>query len=166
MTATTRALGAFYGLALGDALGMPTQSLSREQVKARFGAITGLEDADADQPIAPNMPKGSITDDTEQAILVGQLLVDGQGRIEPTELAQRLIDWEAVMRAKGSQDLLGPSTKRAIDMILAGHTPEESGRYGTTNGAAMRITPGGHRGGRQRPGAVYPGGDPGVPGHP
>ncbi|WP_256740225.1 ADP-ribosylglycohydrolase family protein, partial [Pseudomonas sp. K5002] len=75
MTATTRALGAFYGLALGDALGMPTQSLSREQVKARFGAITGLEDADADQPIAPNMPKGSITDDTEQAILVGQLLV-------------------------------------------------------------------------------------------
>ncbi|NWC91716.1 MULTISPECIES: ADP-ribosylglycohydrolase family protein [unclassified Pseudomonas] len=141
MTATTRALGAFYGLALGDALGMPTQSLSREQVKARFGAITALEDADADQPIAPNMPKGSITDDTEQAILVGQLLVDGQGTIEPTELAQRLIDWEAVMRAKGSQDLLGPSTKRAIDMILAGHTPEESGRYGTTNGAAMRITP-------------------------
>jgi ADP-ribosylglycohydrolase len=26
-------------------------------------------------------------------------------------------------------------------MILAGHTPQESGRYGTTNGAAMRITP-------------------------
>ena len=45
------------------------------------------------------------------------------------------------MRAKGSQDLLGPSTKSAIDMILVGHTPEESGRYGTTNGAAMRITP-------------------------
>nr|WP_314567002.1 ADP-ribosylglycohydrolase family protein [uncultured Pseudomonas sp.] len=141
MTPHTRALGAFYGLALGDALGMPTQSLSREQVRARFGAISGLEDADADQPIAPNMPAGSITDDTEQAILVGELLVEGQGTIEPTVLAQRLIDWEAVMRAKGSQDLLGPSTKRAIDMILAGHTPEESGRYGTTNGAAMRITP-------------------------
>ncbi|MCU1783098.1 ADP-ribosylglycohydrolase family protein [Pseudomonas sp. 13B_2.1_Bac1] len=141
MTQQNRALGAFYGLALGDALGMPTQSLSREQVRARFGAITGLEDADADQPIAPNMPAGSITDDTEQAILVGELLVEGQGSIEPTVLAQRLIDWEAVMRAKGSQDLLGPSTKRAIDMILAGHTPEESGRYGTTNGAAMRITP-------------------------
>ena len=141
MTPQNRALGAFYGLALGDALGMPTQSLSREQVQQRFGAITGLEDADADQPIAPNMPAGSITDDTEQAILVGELLVEGHGKIEPTVLAQRLIDWEAVMRAKGSQDLLGPSTKRAIDMILAGHTPEESGRFGTTNGAAMRITP-------------------------
>ncbi|KAF1011787.1 MAG: ADP-ribosyl-[dinitrogen reductase] glycohydrolase [Pseudomonas fluorescens] len=141
MTVNTRALGAFYGLALGDALGMPTQSLSREQIKARFGAITALEDAHADQPIAPNMPAGSITDDTEQAILVGQLLVDGHGKIEPAELARRLIDWEAAMRAKGSQDLLGPSTKRAIEMILAGHTPQEAGRYGTTNGAAMRITP-------------------------
>ena len=141
MTAHGRALGAFYGLALGDALGMPTQSLSREQIRARFGAITGLEDANADQPIAPNMPAGSITDDTEQAILVGELLVEGQGTIAPSVLAQRLIDWEARMRAKGSQDLLGPSTKRAIDMILTGHTPEESGRYGTTNGAAMRITP-------------------------
>jgi len=141
MTALDRALGAFYGLALGDALGMPTQSLSREQIKARFGEITALEDAGPDQPIAANMPKGSITDDTEQAILVGQLLVDGNGRIEPSVLAQALIAWEAEMQAKGSQDLLGPSTKRAIEMILAGHSPEEAGRYGTTNGAAMRITP-------------------------
>lgn len=141
MNSNDRALGAFYGLALGDALGMPTQSFSRAQIIARFGQITGLVDAPADQPIAPNMPKGSITDDTEQAILVAQLLIDGNGDIDPSTLAQRLIAWEAVMQAKGSQDLLGPSTKRAIEMILAGHSPEESGRYGTTNGAAMRIAP-------------------------
>ncbi|MBD9441152.1 ADP-ribosylglycohydrolase family protein [Pseudomonas sp. PDM04] len=141
MTALNRALGAFYGLALGDALGMPTQSLSRAEIRARFGDITRLEDAGPHQPIAANMPRGSITDDTEQAILVGQLLIDGRGNIEPSVLAQRLIEWEAAMQAKGSQDLLGPSTKRAIEMILAGHSPEEAGRYGTTNGAAMRITP-------------------------
>ncbi|MEX6664400.1 ADP-ribosylglycohydrolase family protein [Pseudomonas sp. W2-17] len=136
-----RGLGAFYGLALGDALGMPTQSLSREQIRQRFDRITTLQAAGADQPIAPNMPAGSITDDTEQAVLVAELLVAGEGRIEPSDLAQHLIDWEAVMQAKGSQDLLGPSTKRAIEMILAGHSPEEAGRFGTTNGAAMRITP-------------------------
>ena len=140
-TARDRALGAFHGLALGDALGMPTQSLSREQIRARYGRIDGLIAADADQPIAPNMPAGAITDDTEQAMLVGELLVAGQGHIDPTGLAQRLIDWEAAMRAKGSQDLLGPSTKRAIEMILAGASPEQAGRFGTTNGAAMRITP-------------------------
>jgi ADP-ribosylglycohydrolase len=136
-----RALAAFYGLALGDALGMPTQSLSREQIKHRFDRITTLTAADADQPIAPNMVAGSITDDTEQAVLVAELLIAGGGLIRPSDLAQSLIDWEAVMQAKGSQDLLGPSTKRAIEMILAGHSPEEAGRFGTTNGAAMRITP-------------------------
>lgn len=141
MSPTQRALGAFYGLALGDALGMPTQSLSHEQIRQRFGSIHTLEDAGPDQPIAANMPKGSITDDTEQAILVGRLLVQGRGRIDPQELAQGLVEWEAAMRAKGSQDLLGPSTKHAIEMILAGYSVEESGRYGTTNGAAMRITP-------------------------
>ena len=141
MTLTDRALGAFYGLALGDALGMPTQSFSRGQILTRFGHITTLENAPADQPIAPGMVAGSITDDTEQAILVGQLLVEGNASIDPNQLAQRLITWESGMQAKGSQDLLGPSTKRAIEMILAGHSPEQSGRYGTTNGAAMRITP-------------------------
>ena len=79
MNSNDRALGAFYGLALGDALGMPTQSFSRAQIIARFGQITGLADAPADQPIAPNMPKGSITDDTEQALLMGRLLVEGGG---------------------------------------------------------------------------------------
>ena len=141
MTQPDLALGALYGLALGDALGMPTQSFSRGQIQARFGRITTLESAPADQPIAPNMLAGSITDDTEQAILVGQLLVEGKGTIDPDQLARRLITWESGMQAKGSQDLLGPSTKRAIQMILAGHSPAESGRYGTTNGAAMRIAP-------------------------
>ena len=141
MSQLDRALGAFYGLALGDALGMPTQSFSRAQILERFGAITDLQDAPADQPIAPNMPKGSITDDTEQAILVAQLLVEGDARIDPAQLARRLIDWEARMQAKGSQDLLGPSTKHALSLILAGHSVAEAGRFGTTNGAAMRITP-------------------------
>ncbi|BAQ73517.1 ADP-ribosylglycohydrolase [Pseudomonas sp. Os17] len=141
MSPLQRALGAFYGLALGDALGMPTQSLSHEQIHQRFGVIRTLEDAGPEQPIAANLPAGTITDDTEQAILVGRLLVQGQGRIDPAALARSLIQWEAAMQAKGSQDLLGPSTKRAIEMILAGESVEEAGRYGATNGAAMRITP-------------------------
>ena len=33
----SRARGALYGLAIGDALGMPTQMLSRAQIRARWG---------------------------------------------------------------------------------------------------------------------------------
>ncbi|MFD1045726.1 ADP-ribosylglycohydrolase family protein, partial [Kibdelosporangium lantanae] len=53
MPEQVRAMGAFYGLALGDALGMPTQALSRAQIRARYGHVTTLLDACADQPIAP-----------------------------------------------------------------------------------------------------------------
>ncbi|WP_110678601.1 ADP-ribosylglycohydrolase family protein [Salinicola sp. RZ23] len=136
-----RALGAFYGLALGDALGMPTQSFSRAEIRQRFGTLDTLHDGPADQPIAPHMPAGSITDDTEQAVLVAELLISGHGHIEPLAFARALTAWEADMKARGSQDLLGPSTNRALAMIAEGVGPEQSGRFGTTNGAAMRITP-------------------------
>ncbi|WP_300724565.1 ADP-ribosylglycohydrolase family protein [Pseudomonas sp.] len=141
MTAIDRALGTLHGLALGDALGMPTQSFSRAQVLSRFGHVTTLLDAPADQPVAPGMHSGSTTDDTAQALLIAQLLIEGSGHINPDHLAQRLIAWELKMKAKGSKDLLGPSTKHAIERIQAGHTPDDSGRHGTTNGAAMRIAP-------------------------
>ena len=45
MTQRDRALGAFYGLALGDALGMPTQSFSRAEIAARFGISTASRHA-------------------------------------------------------------------------------------------------------------------------
>jgi ADP-ribosylglycohydrolase len=136
-----RALGAFYGLALGDALGMPTQSMSRPEIARRYGPIRTLRDAVADQPIAPGMPAGSITDDTEQAMLLGRLLIRGGGRVVPEVFAKALLDWEADVARRGSSDLLGPSTKRALELLGNGTPPDEAGRTGTTNGAAMRITP-------------------------
>src|SRR5581483_5259622 len=45
------------------------------------------------------------------------------------------------MTERGSLDLLGPSTKRAVEAVLAGTPPAEAGSAGTTNGAAMRIAP-------------------------
>jgi ADP-ribosylglycohydrolase len=138
----SRAAGALYGLAIGDALGMPTESLSREAIVARFGPlVAGFEPAAADHPLAAGLPAGSVTDDTEQALLVARLLIEGHGDIDGTELARRLIAWEEDMRARGSLDLLGPSTRRAVAALLAGVPPGDSGRSGTTNGAAMRIAP-------------------------
>ncbi|MDT0474515.1 ADP-ribosylglycohydrolase family protein [Streptomyces sp. DSM 41014] len=136
-----RALGAFYGLALGDALGMPTQVMSREDIVRVYGTVTGFEPARPDNPVSAGMPAGSVTDDTEQAVIVGRLLDEGGGRIDPLRLAHELLDWEKEMKAKGSFDLLGPSTKAALDAVARGVPPREAGRHGTTNGAAMRVTP-------------------------
>jgi len=138
----TRARGALYGLAIGDALGMPTQMLSRAEIVRRWGPLLpGFEPAPPGHPIAGGMPAGAVTDDTGQAILLARLLVKGRGTIDPHELAAALTEWERAMAERGSLDLLGPSTKRAVAAILAGVPPEEAGATGTTNGAAMRIAP-------------------------
>ena len=143
----SRAYGALAGLALGDALGMPTQAMSPEQICAVYGRITGLVDGDASQPYAPGMPAGSVTDDTEQALLVASLLVRGRGTssgrvaLDAGEFAHALLDWEDSMIERGSLDLLGPSTKAALERVRAGEDPLSVGGAGTTNGAAMRVTP-------------------------
>ena len=143
----SRAYGALAGLALGDALGMPTQAMSPEQIRAVYGRITGLVDGDASQPYAPGMPAGSVTDDTEQALLVASLLVRGRGAssgrvaLDAGEFAHALLAWEDSMRERGSLDLLGPSTKAALERVRAGEDPLSVGGAGTTNGAAMRVTP-------------------------
>ena len=143
----SRAYGALAGLALGDALGMPTQAMSPEQIRAVYGTITGLVDADASQPYAPGMPAGSVTDDTEQALLVASLLVRGRGTssgrvaLDAGEFAHALLAWEDSMIERGSLDLLGPSTKAALERVRAGEDPLSVGGAGTTNGAAMRVTP-------------------------
>ena len=45
------------------------------------------------------------------------------------------------MIERGSLDLLGPSTKAALERVRAGENPLRVGGEGTTNGAAMRVTP-------------------------
>ena len=143
----SRAYGALAGLALGDALGMPTQAMSPAQIRAVYGRITGLVDGDASQPYAPGMPAGSVTDDTEQALLVAFLLVRGRGAssgrvaLDAGEFAHALLAWEDSMIERGSLDLLGPSTKAALERVRAGEDPLSVGGAGTTNGAAMRVTP-------------------------
>jgi len=138
-----RALGALYGLAIGDALGMPTQELPR----SRAAALIDLDvedpfvDGPHDNPISAGMAAGSITDDTEQAIVIARLLVEGHGTVNPQRQAEQLLAWERSVMARGSLDLLGPSTKRALEAVAGGADPTTTGAAGATNGAAMRITP-------------------------
>ncbi|WP_040161377.1 ADP-ribosylglycohydrolase family protein [Nigerium massiliense] len=136
-----RALGALLCLAVGDALGMPTQYLPQEVIAQRYGVLDGFHPGPDDNDISRGTPAGTVTDDTDQALIVGRLLVAGRGRVDPHALAADLLAWEARMRERGSLDLLGPSTRRALDLARQGVPPDRTGRWGDTNGAAMRIAP-------------------------
>jgi ADP-ribosylglycohydrolase len=139
--ADDRARGALYGLAIGDALGMPTQLMSHHEVAASFGVLDGFRAAPAGHPIASRLAAGSVTDDTEQALLLADALLTGSGHIDSDDLARRLVAWAERARERGSLDLLGPSSSAAVAALVAGGPVDEVGLAGATNGAAMRITP-------------------------
>jgi ADP-ribosylglycohydrolase len=139
--AVDRALGALMGGALGDAMGMPTQLLSPAEIKRDYGFVDRFVDPAPDHPVSRGLKAGTITDDTEQTLLLASVLLKSAQGFDHHAWVNALIAWEEDIKARGGYDLLGPSTKRAIDAINAGTPPEEAGRNGETNGAAMRIAP-------------------------
>lgn len=135
-----RALGALYGLAIGDALGMPTQMLPRDVVARLYPTLDGFFPGPAENAISRGQPAGRVTDDTEQALILADLLISGRGHVDPQQFADRLIQWAEQAEADGSEQL-GPSSRRALDAVRRGVPAEEAGRQGHTDGAAMRIAP-------------------------
>lgn len=135
-----RAQGALIGLAIGDALGMPTQLLSRQQVAELFPTLDDFLPGPPENEISAGQPAGSVTDDTQQALIIAQLLIEGGGHVDSVEFVRRLLAWALEAEANGSEQL-GPSSRSALEAIQLGLPIEEAGRKGNTNGAAMRIAP-------------------------
>jgi ADP-ribosylglycohydrolase len=135
------AMGALAGVAIGDAMGMPTQTLTRRRIAELYGEINDFRDAAVGHPVSHGLKAGTITDDTEQTLLLALHLIERRGSFDTGAWAKTLLEWERDTHARGVNDLLGPSTKRAIEALQRGVPAAETGRYGTTNGAAMRIVP-------------------------
>lgn len=141
ISASDRAEAALLGGAIGDALGMPTQTLSQDAIKSSYGVITDFVAPVEGHPVSHGLIAGSVTDDTEQTLLLAQRIVESPEFFDEQGWAEDLLNWERGVRLRGLHDLLGPSTKQALNNILAGVPAEETGRKGTTNGASMRIGP-------------------------
>ncbi|WP_171131156.1 MULTISPECIES: ADP-ribosylglycohydrolase family protein [unclassified Ruegeria] len=136
-----RAAATLYGLALGDALGMPSQTLTREEIRRNYGTIEGFVAPFAGHPVSDGLDAAQVTDDTEQTVLLARRLIDCPGAFDAKGWTEDLLEWEAGVKARGLLDLLGPSSKAALEAIRHGANPAEAGKSGTTNGAAMRIAP-------------------------
>jgi ADP-ribosylglycohydrolase len=84
-------------------------------------------------------PAGSVTDDTQQTLILAHLVID-QGRVDPVEFGKRLLAWSGEVGAEGRR-FIGPTTLRALEALKAGRPLESLPRGGTTIGAAMRVAP-------------------------
>lgn len=122
-------------LAVGDAMGMPTEFMTREFIKKNFGFVDTILDPKV-STIHKDMKKYSVTDDTEQNLyLIKEYCLDGEITVDNT--VKGLMKWivETDAEAKG---YIGPSSLRALRGIEKGDDPYKAGIMGTTCGAPMR----------------------------
>jgi ADP-ribosylglycohydrolase len=131
--------GCLAGVALGDALGMPMAGWTPAEVKRRYGRVETLIAPAPDHPLHGKLPLGSITDDTQLTMaIVDMILVDG--KVTRRGMADRIVKWVAENHLLETR-ILGPSTKAAVQALMAGRDPSETGKAGTTNGGGMKIAP-------------------------
>jgi len=132
--------GCLIGVAAGDAMGMPSSMMDPQVIRRIFnGGIKNFIPAPPGHIIHDGLKAGEITDDTQQTLLIADSLIE-QGRVDPHDIASRLIRWAESQGAFDSV-MLGPSTLRSLYAIRSGRPIEESGSVGDTNGAAMKISP-------------------------
>jgi len=135
-----KAYGSLAGLAIGDAMGMPSTMYTPEQVRQLFGVIKDFTDAPGDHPIHAGLKAGQVTDDTELALLVAQIIIKYRS-VTPSIVARELVEWVKRRNLLEDTRYFGPSTRRAIEALIKGVEPHESGKHGTTNGSTTRIVP-------------------------
>jgi len=135
----SQVLGALYGISLGDAYGMPTEMFTREDIQKKLGEVNCLLPGQECSEISRGFLAGETTDDTAFSMILCEVIIENHGKVDSMCMVEKIKEW-ANNHTK-SQNVLGPSTKRAFQKIEDGEKLEVAGQYGTTNGAAMRILP-------------------------
>ena len=126
----------FTALAVGDAVGMPTEFMTRSAICAQFSPlVSGLVPSERSKNHS-KLPFASVTDDTEQNLYLYRLYRK-EKRVDAHATADRLLSWIRETDAI-SKKYIGPSSLSALNAIRAGTPVEEAGRRGTTCGGIMR----------------------------
>ncbi|MGF1884706.1 ADP-ribosylglycohydrolase family protein [Photobacterium profundum] len=136
----SRILGAFYGQALGDSMGMPSELWPRTRVKAYFGWIDRFLPGPAENNAACYFDACHFTDDTSMALALADAILECDGTVVPEIIARNVMTWADGFDAF-NKNVFGPSSKAAMTAIKAGTPIDELENNGLTNGAAMRVSP-------------------------
>ena len=126
-----RLTGVLLGTAVGDALGLPREGVSRRRAARLF------DDGKTEGKLRHRflLGRGMISDDTEHACMAAQALLaapDDEARFARS-LAFRLRGWLI-----GLPPAVGWGTLRSILKLWVGFSPAKSGVSSAGNGAAMR----------------------------
>lgn len=133
MAAQSAVVGCILGTAVGDALGLALEGLSRGRQARMFPDLSGYK-------LLP-FGKGLCSDDTEHTCMLAQSLIgvagmdtDAAAKHFATSFGWRLRFWLLGLPAG-----IGLATLRAILKLWIGFPPRLSGVYSAGNGPAMRV---------------------------
>jgi ADP-ribosylglycohydrolase len=137
--------GAFYGVAIGDALGAPTELRNTKQIKDTFGGFVKDFVKSPNDTFASGYPIATVTDDFSMTYYVAKEIIKNKGKFDYEIAKQSIIAW-------GSDDyyfdkFAGPTTRAAIEK-MRNNLPTDIDPFGlinfnaqATNGGAMKVVP-------------------------
>jgi len=132
-----RFIGTIVGYAVGDALGMPVEFLSREQIRRYYGkGISGYVQAPAGHA-SDFLPQGSYTDNTQTLLATAECLIECR-KMDPARQADALLSWyrnTVPHRTPSSANI------RACKHLSTGKPWNKSGVFSSDCQAASRMPP-------------------------
>ncbi|XP_077985141.1 uncharacterized protein LOC144439775 isoform X2 [Glandiceps talaboti] len=150
-----RVLGAIYGNCIGDAIGLLTEFMSKEEATYWYGKkeklTYKLKEVLQHQCHQSRWKTGDWTDDSDQMILILQSLLENEGKVMPTDFAKKMRKWanEGFRELGDTGGLgIGMTTYKVIRDKKFIRNPHQvafdvwdaSGRYLAPNGALMRTS--------------------------
>lgn len=129
VTKQSRMRGVLLGTAVGDAVGLPAEGVSRKRITKLFSGRW------RHRLVAHH---GMLSDDTEHTLFIAQALLAHPDSVKhfSRRLGWSLRGWLLSLPAG-----IGMATGRAILKLWLGFSPNRSGVYSAGNGAAMRVAP-------------------------
>lgn len=133
---TNKIKSVLFGVAIGDALGVPFEFKSRQSVKQNPAKdMIGYG--------THNQPTGTFSDDTSLTLCVAEALTE---EFDLSTIGQNFVKWcyDGYWTARGDVFDIGIATRNAIDRLARGVKPELAGGYegkDNGNGSLMRILP-------------------------
>lgn len=126
-----RALAAYVGFAVGDALGATTEFMRPGEIQTRYKVhqeITGGGWL--------HLKPGQVTDDTQMSLALGEALLE-TGGVDEQVIASHFVDWMC-----GKPADIGHTIRQALSKFkMFGQTQADYSKYASSNGAVMRNLP-------------------------
>ena len=128
----SRAVAAYLGLAIGDALGATVEFMTPREIAAQYRVHDSIRGGGW-----LRLKAGQVTDDTTMSLALGRAILECDGRVDPHAAARAFDDW---MRAKPVD--IGNTVRRGVmEFRKTGVPVMPPSEHDAGNGAAMRILP-------------------------